>query len=242
MGGFTRYWLRNPPPGPFLQKVVEDQARFAVVRALLTPLVKIQDVSVEPGEGPGEWTVTATVANEGYLDTSMEQARRAGVAKADRVTIGAGDGRHDGRSSHGGLPLHAGHPGVGLREPLPGLVDGRGPRREAASPSCSNRKRAGRIGGRWCWGVETFRDSCMLPMTQEESRARGGGVWKEVLLDVSHADPAGLPPGTEKDRVHEEEHGGLGVGAVVGVLGKGHDLAAPNRLMNQERFVGQLGT
>jgi hypothetical protein len=92
VGGFTRYWLRNPPPGAFLQKVVEDQARFAVVRALLTPRVKIRAVQVEEGEVPGEWIVTATVANEGYLDTSMEQARRAGVAEPDRLTLDLGDG------------------------------------------------------------------------------------------------------------------------------------------------------
>jgi hypothetical protein len=87
IGGFTRYWLRNPPPGPFLQKVVEDQARFAVVRSLLTPLVKIQDVEVTPASGEDQWTVTATVANLGYMDTSMEQARRTGIAKPDRVTL-----------------------------------------------------------------------------------------------------------------------------------------------------------
>lgn len=87
MGGFTRYWLRNPPPGPFLQEVVEDQATFAVVRGLLTPLVKIQDVSVEPGVRDDEWLITATVANEGYLDTSMEQARRTDIAQPDRVTL-----------------------------------------------------------------------------------------------------------------------------------------------------------
>jgi hypothetical protein len=92
IGGFTRYWLRNPPPGPFLQEVVEDQARFAVVRALLTPIVKIQEVSVERTGAQGEWLVTATVANEGYLDTSMEQARRTGVAEADRVSIDLGEG------------------------------------------------------------------------------------------------------------------------------------------------------
>ena len=88
IGGFSRYWLRNPPPGPFLQEVVENQARFAVVRALLTPKVEIQDVDVSPGESPGRWTVTATVANVGYLDTSMEQARRTGIAEPDRVTLG----------------------------------------------------------------------------------------------------------------------------------------------------------
>jgi len=92
VGGFTRYWLRNPPPGPFLQKVVEDQARFAVVRALLTPLARIQEVSVEPDSASGTWIVTATVANEGYLDTSMEQARRIGVAEPDRVTLDLGNG------------------------------------------------------------------------------------------------------------------------------------------------------
>ncbi len=87
IGGFTRYWLRNPPPGHFLQSVLEDQARFAVVRALLTPLVKIQDVAVRRDGRSRHWTITATVANEGYLDTSMEQGRRARLAKADEVTI-----------------------------------------------------------------------------------------------------------------------------------------------------------
>jgi hypothetical protein len=92
LGGFTRYWLRNPPPGPFLQKVVEDQARFAVVRALLTPMAKIQDAAVIRDGGSNRWTVTATVANEGYLDTSMEQARRAGISKPDAVMIELPDG------------------------------------------------------------------------------------------------------------------------------------------------------
>ena len=87
IGGFTRYWLRNPPPGPYLQTVVEDQARFAVVQALTTPIVEIQDVTVRRAGRSDRWTVTATVANEGYLDTSMEQARRANIAKADEVTL-----------------------------------------------------------------------------------------------------------------------------------------------------------
>ncbi len=91
IGGFTRYWLRNPPPGPFLQKVAEDQARFAVVRGLLTPIVRIQDVSVKKGAGSDSWVVTATVANEGYLDTSMEQARRANIAESDRISLELGD-------------------------------------------------------------------------------------------------------------------------------------------------------
>lgn len=87
IGGFTRYWLRNPPPGPYLQKVVEDQARFAVVQALTTPLVKIQDVRIERDDRMGQWTVTAAVANEGYLDTSLEQGRRARVSRPDRVIL-----------------------------------------------------------------------------------------------------------------------------------------------------------
>jgi hypothetical protein len=72
--------------------VVEDQARFAVVRALLTPIVRIREVSVQPGAGPDQWIVTATVANEGYLDTSMEQARRARIARADQLAIELGPG------------------------------------------------------------------------------------------------------------------------------------------------------
>lgn len=87
MGGFTRYWLRNPPPGPFLERILRDQARFAVVRALATPLVKIQEVSVRRASESDRWTVTATVANQGYLDTSMEQARRTSVAEPDGVSL-----------------------------------------------------------------------------------------------------------------------------------------------------------
>ncbi len=87
IGGFTRYWLRNPPPGPFFQRVAEDQARFAVVQALTTPRAKILGVEVESEPGAGNWVITATVVNEGYLDTSLEQARRTNVAKPDVVTL-----------------------------------------------------------------------------------------------------------------------------------------------------------
>jgi hypothetical protein len=92
IGGFTRYWLRNPPPGPFLEKILKDQAEFAVVRTLATPLVGIQEVQLEKGEGAGEWVVTVTAVNGGYLDTSMEQARRTGVARPDRLTLELGQG------------------------------------------------------------------------------------------------------------------------------------------------------
>jgi hypothetical protein len=45
IGGCTRHLLRNPPPGPFFERVAVDQARFAVVAALATPLVRIRDAS-----------------------------------------------------------------------------------------------------------------------------------------------------------------------------------------------------
>ncbi|MFC1556961.1 M14 family metallopeptidase [candidate division KSB1 bacterium] len=86
IGGFTRYWLRNPPPGPFLQEVVEDQVEFAVFRALQTPLAIISDIKVERGDS-GFWKVTATAVNNGYLDTSTEQARNARISQADRLSV-----------------------------------------------------------------------------------------------------------------------------------------------------------
>ena len=58
-----------------------------MVQSLTTPIVKIRDVSVQRSGREDRWTVTATVANEGYLDTSMEQARRANIAEADEVTL-----------------------------------------------------------------------------------------------------------------------------------------------------------
>jgi len=88
MGGFTRYWLRNPPPGPFLQKVVEDQVKFAVYRAGITPLVKISDVKITAVKDSTQlWKVTATVVNKGYLDTSTLQARNARISKEDELAI-----------------------------------------------------------------------------------------------------------------------------------------------------------
>ena len=42
--------------------------------------------------GSDRWTLTAVAANEGYLDTSMEQARRANIAVPDRLTIELGEG------------------------------------------------------------------------------------------------------------------------------------------------------
>jgi hypothetical protein len=91
VGGFTRYWLRNPPPGPFLRTILEDQGRFAVVQALTTPIVRIREVAVHRNQGAEGWTVTVTAGNEGYLDTSLEQARRVGVAEPDRLTIELGE-------------------------------------------------------------------------------------------------------------------------------------------------------
>lgn len=86
IGGWSRYWTRNPPPGPFFEEVAVDQARFAVMRSLKLPRVRIREVDVE-ALGGDRWRVRARVANEGWLDTSMAQARHIGIARSDRVTI-----------------------------------------------------------------------------------------------------------------------------------------------------------
>ena len=86
IGGWSRYWTRNPPPGPFFQEVAVDQARFAVVRALKLPRVRIRAVEVE-ALGGDRWQIRARVTNEGWLDTSMTQARHIGIARPDGVTL-----------------------------------------------------------------------------------------------------------------------------------------------------------
>ena len=93
IGGFTRYWLRNPPPGPYFERICVDQARFAVVQALTTPLVRIDgaEVRAKPGRA-GEFTVEVQVTNTGHLDTATEQARRAGKAEPVTVTLTPGAG------------------------------------------------------------------------------------------------------------------------------------------------------
>ncbi|NGP77885.1 hypothetical protein G3570_14650 [Balneolaceae bacterium YR4-1] len=97
LGGFTKYWLRNPPPGPYFKKVAVDQAEFAKRRGLLTPLVKIRDVEVER-KGQNTWSVRAQIVNEGYLDTSMEQARFIGRAKPVELSLDSGNS--DEHSTH----------------------------------------------------------------------------------------------------------------------------------------------
>lgn len=88
LGGFTKYWLFNVPPGPRFRRVLEDQAEFAVYRALLTPRVRIRDVVVRPDPSEmGVWVVTAGAANQGWFDTSMEQGRRTGAARPDTMTL-----------------------------------------------------------------------------------------------------------------------------------------------------------
>jgi hypothetical protein len=91
IGGWTRYWLRNPPPGPFLQEIAVGQARFAVERALKSPLVRMRGTQVE-WLGDDRWRVTVQAANTGWLDTSMEHARRAGLARPDELRIRGDDG------------------------------------------------------------------------------------------------------------------------------------------------------
>ncbi len=86
LGGFTRYWLRNPPPGPYFKKIALDQAEFAKVRGLLTPLVKVRDVNVE-SSGNNRWKIRARIVNEGYLDTSMEQARIIGQSQNVELSL-----------------------------------------------------------------------------------------------------------------------------------------------------------
>ncbi len=88
IGGWTRYWLRNAPPGPFLEASAVDEARFAVLRALKLPRARIRGIQVSEA-GPDRWQVRVRTANEGWLDTSMEQARITGVARPDRLRVEA---------------------------------------------------------------------------------------------------------------------------------------------------------
>jgi hypothetical protein len=113
MGGWTRFWLRNPPPGPFLEEVVVSQARFAVERALMTPLVRIQDVDVE-SLGARRWRVTVRATNTGWLDTSLEHARIIGIARPDEIHIRAGEGAQVQGEPTVSLPFMRGHRGSPL--------------------------------------------------------------------------------------------------------------------------------
>lgn len=91
IGGFTRYWLRNPPPGPYFREIAVDQARFAVLRGLKLPRARIRAVETE-AVGGERWRIRIRAGNEGWLDTSMEQARLAGISEPDRLRRAPGAG------------------------------------------------------------------------------------------------------------------------------------------------------
>jgi len=91
IGGWTRFWLRNPPAGPFFERIAKDQARFAVVRGLATPLVRIREAKVERVTST-RWRLSVRVANTGWLDTSMQKARLTGIARPDQLTLRLSDG------------------------------------------------------------------------------------------------------------------------------------------------------
>lgn len=90
LGGWkVKQYLQNPPAG-YLAAECEKNAAFTFKHALLSPLLRIQKVTVSKCDGE-LWQIAVAVANEGFLPTNItEQAIRAKVAKSVQLMLQPG--------------------------------------------------------------------------------------------------------------------------------------------------------
>lgn len=88
IGGFNpKFFQQNPPP-EFLEEWVRNQAMFNLFLAKSLPQVKILSVSIEPLEKEKDsYEIIALFANEGYLPTALEMAKRVKIVKPDFAEI-----------------------------------------------------------------------------------------------------------------------------------------------------------
>jgi len=88
VGGFNPKFFSQNPPVEFLEEWVRKQALFNLFLAKSLPHAKIVSADVRPfKKEPGVFEVTAVLANEGFLPTSLEMARRVKIVKPDRAEI-----------------------------------------------------------------------------------------------------------------------------------------------------------
>lgn len=88
LGGWDR-WSLASPPDPLIAAELDRNVRWVLTFADKTPQVAVLDATAEPTRsGPGTVTISATVANVGWMPTATEHAYRVlKTAKPVRVEL-----------------------------------------------------------------------------------------------------------------------------------------------------------
>lgn len=108
VGGWNpKFWSQNPPPD-LIEQWARNEAMFNLYLAQQLAQVRVVSAESKPAAS-GQFTVTATVTNEGGIPTALEIAKRVKIVRPDTVTIELAPGQ----TFVGGAPAGGGRGGAG---------------------------------------------------------------------------------------------------------------------------------
>ena len=88
IGGWNKFYTKNPPPGKRLEKVCEDNIKFTLTLANKTPEIKIKEIKINPIQVlSGVSKAQSSVAKDGAIKVSMDSKKVAGKAVIAELKI-----------------------------------------------------------------------------------------------------------------------------------------------------------
>jgi hypothetical protein len=88
IGGFDPKFFRQNPPPEILEEWAAKEARFNLLLAESLPQVRIVSADVRPvKKEPGSYEIVAVVANDGFLPTALEMAKRVKIVRPDTAVV-----------------------------------------------------------------------------------------------------------------------------------------------------------
>ncbi len=88
IGGFNPKFFRQNPPPEILEEWAAKEANFNLFLAKSLPRVKIVSLEARPvRKEPGFYEIVGVVANEGFLPTALEMAKRIKIVRPDGVSL-----------------------------------------------------------------------------------------------------------------------------------------------------------
>ncbi len=87
IGGFNPKFFSQNPPVQFLEEWIRKQAMFNIYLARQLPQIEITSAESRPSAEKGDYDVTVTFTNTGFLPTAIEQAKLVKIVRPDRVRL-----------------------------------------------------------------------------------------------------------------------------------------------------------
>jgi len=88
IGGFNPKFFRQNPPPEILEEWAAKEANFNLLLARSLPRVRIVSVAARPvRKEPGFYEVVAVAANDGFLPTALEMAKRVKIVRPDAASL-----------------------------------------------------------------------------------------------------------------------------------------------------------